>query len=231
MLAAFEHERQHVENKNDKTWNDLQNDIARNVDIKTLQKEVSGLSGNAFYEGLNINVLADEYIAHIAQQTFEGKEVKSILKYKNTIQDEYRRRNGNRLAILGRESYTDEATEGNIRQGKFDNVAEEGRFLGSNQVSEEEQQIIFEAKVNDTYLKAPNGKSTNLNEKQWVQVRTKAFKDWFGDWENDPENASKVVDENGEPLVVYHGGANIIAFDYDKIGMQGRSEGEFKILN
>lgn len=37
------------------------------------------------------------------------------------------------------------------------------------------------------------------------QIHTKQFKDWFGDWENDPENASKVVDESGEPLVVYHG--------------------------
>ena len=36
-------------------------------------------------------------------------------------------------------------------------------------------------------------------------MRTKAFKQWFGDWQNDPENSSKVVDENGEPLVVYHG--------------------------
>ncbi|MBQ9693720.1 MAG: hypothetical protein IJV69_03085, partial [Kiritimatiellae bacterium] len=55
------------------------------------------------------------------------------------------------------------------------------------------------------WLKAPNGKPTNLTERQWVQVRTPAFKQWFGDWENDPENASKVVDENGEPLAVFHG--------------------------
>ena len=32
-------------------------------------------------------------------------------------------------------------------------------------------------------MKAPNGKPTNLTERQWVQVRTKAFKEWFGDWE------------------------------------------------
>ena len=32
-------------------------------------------------------------------------------------------------------------------------------------------------------MKAPNGKPTNLTERQWLQVRTKAFKDWFGDWE------------------------------------------------
>ena len=32
-------------------------------------------------------------------------------------------------------------------------------------------------------MKAPNGNPTNLTERQWLQVRTKAFKDWFGDWE------------------------------------------------
>jgi predicted RNA methylase len=40
---------------------------------------------------------------------------------------------------------------------------------------------------------------------QQDQTRTAEFKRWFGDWENDPENASKVVDENGKPLVVYRG--------------------------
>lgn len=70
---------------------------------------------------------------------------------------------------------------------------------------DEEQLIIAKAKEEGTYMKAPNGEPTNLNQKQWVQTRTKAFKDWFGDWENDAKNASKVVDENGEPLVVYHG--------------------------
>jgi len=57
-------------------------------------------------------------------------------------------------------------------------------------------------------MKAPNGNPTNLTERQWLQVRTKAFKDWFGDWINNPQNASKVVDENSEPLVVYHGSPN-----------------------
>ena len=68
----------------------------------------------------------------------------------------------------------------------------------------EMQSIKEKAIANNTFMKAPNGKPTNLNEKQWLQVRTKTFKDWFGDWENNPSEASKVVDENGEPLVVYH---------------------------
>lgn len=33
---------------------------------------------------------------------------------------------------------------------------------------------------------------------------TPSFLEWFGDWVDNPDNASKVVDENGEPLVVYH---------------------------
>ena len=54
-------------------------------------------------------------------------------------------------------------------------------------------------------LLAPNGKPSNLTPEQYKLVRSSAFKKWFGDWENDPVNASKVVDDNGEPLVVYHG--------------------------
>ena len=69
-----------------------------------------------------------------------------------------------------------------------------------------EMQAIKDKAITDgTFMKAPNGKASNLNERQWIHVRTKAFKDWFGDWENDAENASKVVDKNSEPLVVYHG--------------------------
>jgi hypothetical protein len=55
-------------------------------------------------------------------------------------------------------------------------------------------------------LIAPNGKKSNLTPEQYKLVRTPEFKAWFGDWENDAANASKVVDEETkEPLVVYHG--------------------------
>ena len=66
---------------------------------------------------------------------------------------------------------------------------------------------------------APNGKPSNLNHEQWHLVRTPEFKAWFGDWENDPASSSKVVDENGEPLVVYHGTYvenPFYIFDFDK---------------
>ena len=81
----------------------------------------------------------------------------------------------------------------------------------------EEQEILKNApRDSKGRLLAPNSEVSNLakNEKQYAQVRTKAFKRWFGDWtkitfdDNGnlimPNDISKVVDKNGEPLVVYH---------------------------
>ena len=37
------------------------------------------------------------------------------------------------------------------------------------------------------------------------QTQSRQFKQWFGDWQNRPEQASKAVEADGAPLVVYHG--------------------------
>lgn len=75
------------------------------------------------------------------------------------------------------------------------------------------QTILDEApRDSEGRLLAPNDKPSNLPERLYAQVRTKEFKDWFGDWQNNPKNASKVVDENGEPRIVYHG-SNQYGFD------------------
>lgn len=148
--------------------------------------------------------------------------------------------------------------------------------------------ILSTAKYDkDGNILAPNGKPSNLNERQWVHVRTKAFKEWFGEWEHpkqiektittgwevsssqnwvdgstvvkrgnsyfytnddgvnieitkedydafndgkhiildkkektikiEDSNYSKVLDENGEPLVMYHrSNDNISIFDINK---------------
>lgn len=68
------------------------------------------------------------------------------------------------------------------RMAAVDKVATENggvRF----RFTEEEQTIVDKSMANGTYMKAPNGQPTKLNEKQWAQVRTKSFKKWFGDWE------------------------------------------------
>ena len=86
-------------------------------------------------------------------------------------------------------------------------------------VEKEKAAVRKKAVADGTFMKAPNGANTNLTEDQWLSVRTAAFKNWFGDWEKDPQNASKVVDENGEPRVVYHGTyGDFTVFDKAMIG-------------
>nr|DAU53939.1 MAG TPA: crystallin beta/gamma motif-containing protein [Caudoviricetes sp.] len=72
----------------------------------------------------------------------------------------------------------------------------------------------------EAYEQAKADGETELTYRQWVQVRTPAFKQWFGDWESDPANASKVVNQKtGEPLVVYHGtDAEFNVFDRNELG-------------
>lgn len=73
----------------------------------------------------------------------------------------------------------------------------------------------FRNQLGEDYQQALAAGRTELNEQQWYQVRSPQFKAWFGDWENDPANASKVINpRTGEPLVVYHGTAGKFeAFD------------------
>lgn len=44
-----------------------------------------------------------------------------------------------------------------------------------------------------------------INMKIVDATQSQQFKRWFGDWQNHPEDASKVVNEDGTPKVVYHG--------------------------
>ena len=46
----------------------------------------------------------------------------------------------------------------------------------------DESKALYQS-ANDEPLLAPNGKPSNLNAVQHAQVRTEAFKKWFGDWE------------------------------------------------
>jgi hypothetical protein len=114
------------------------------------------------------------------------------------------------------------ALDGTQAMYKDELAAKARQLSGAIKASAERAKSEYDdivAKYKDTpeWLKAPNGNATNLSERQWVQVRTPSFKSWFGDWEKharadnpvgslwSDENVSKVVDDNGEPMVVYHG--------------------------
>jgi hypothetical protein len=84
------------------------------------------------------------------------------------------------------------------------------------------------------YDQAKADGKTRLGYLQWVQVRTPAFKAWFGPWDTEPDKASKVVDpETGEPMVVYHGatsdfgeGGQAVAFDFGRTADEDLSSGK-----
>ena len=82
----------------------------------------------------------------------------------------------------------------------------------------------------------------NMNVENVMQSRQ--FKRWFGDWQNHPENASKIVNADGAPKVVYHGtNAKFNVFqsksgeywfseneDYAEAMMEERGGGEVKAV-
>lgn len=95
----------------------------------------------------------------------------------------------------------------NLNLNPDDILALSERMIG--QIKHQSSLDLIRQKYHGTsqWMTAPNGAKTHLSEQQWLQVRTREFKKWFGDWENDAANASQVLDENGEPKVVYHGTA------------------------
>ncbi|MBQ4479083.1 MAG: hypothetical protein II943_00415 [Victivallales bacterium] len=92
----------------------------------------------------------------------------------------------------------------------------DARAARLEQAEREYDEVVRKYKGTPQWMKAPNGEDSLLDERLWVQVRTPSFKAWFGDWENDSQNASKVLDGNGEPRVVYHWTPNGQFWTFDK---------------
>jgi hypothetical protein len=152
---------------------------------------------------------------------------KKVLKYLNDFAIE----NGHDV-MFGHITQKASFSKDDSRESNLDDVAMIKNWLQSNGYEICEGNNDFYKVVNNPDIRfakggliAPNGKPSNLTHQQWNLVRTPAFKSWFGDWENDPKNASKVVDENGEPLVVYHGTKKVFTSFYEKsyLGSQHQS--------
>lgn len=135
--------------------------------------------------------------------------------------------------LFGKEAYIDNLFY-RINRGKLANINYKNSPNTDRTKSYTEEELsILEKAPRDSkgHLLSSNGKPTKLSERQYAQVRTRAFKKWFGDWTkitqnedgtwNIPDDVSKVIDsETGEPKVVYHGSPNttFTVFDKEKIG-------------
>lgn len=60
----------------------------------------------------------------------------------------------------------------------------------------------------DGFIHSIREAGSPVNPKLENVTQSQQFKRWFGDWQNHPESASKVVNEDGTPKVVYHGTRN-----------------------
>lgn len=151
----------------------------------------------------------DGTVVYLGQVSRKKKDIKtvSMWKYPSAI-DEQRaieiavtsnQTFGTEAGISHKETVSDNSTPNTDANQDilFQSATEEQRQFDETAAQYGGEEVYNEAKANG---------ETELTYRQWVQVRTPAFKAWFGDWENDAANASKVVHpETGEPLVVYHG--------------------------
>jgi hypothetical protein len=105
-------------------------------------------------------------------------------------------------------------------------------YSARDEAAQQYRDVEDEYRGTEHWMKAPNGKPTKLNERQWVQARTPNFLKWFGDWTKGDiwgrDDVSKVVDENGEPLVVYHGTDKGGFYSFNEPG--GKDRGDLGIF-
>ncbi len=101
-----------------------------------------------------------------------------------------------RLAVVPEET-DEELVNGLERYGipvRTYNAKTEGARAKAVNEGVEEEHLMFREK----------DPSRSILKEEIEQTHSEAFKNWFGDWEADPEGASKIVNDDGEPKVVYH---------------------------
>ena len=144
-------------------------------------------------------------------ETWEKLKQFGIEKIRNFAESEGIRRE------ISRNGLTERETRELIRQ--YRKKADKRRvdsFLSKKRGTKAEIQRVYENGRRDSEKDRTQGKfslksldSSSLdtveNNTDNVQIKSGNFKNWFGDWENNPSKASKVVNEDGTPKVVYHG--------------------------
>lgn len=132
---------------------------------------------------LNLKRAIEQFWHWVGKNVFGIKDFKNIEEVTDRVLYNLLSNTKNNQKLPDAVTYDD---KGNVipLSKRFNKAKSDPRFqITDSALSDEEKKIVETAKANDTYMKAPNGKPTNLSEKQWAQVRTTAFKNWFGDWE------------------------------------------------
>ena len=208
------------------TYDNLMAEVGKNKSVSQIADAIQNQrKGTDDLAATNRTVAIEEAIAEIMAANETGKWNELEARYGVEIKKGQRQSTKSWLAmtaqrikeflakIFGAEraaQFSDEDVlnlVANIKKSAVGNFNESGnvRFSRNEDLTEER------------YNQAKENGETELTLHQWQQVRSPEFKAWFGDWENDPENASKVVNpKTGEPLVVYHGTNNDDFYSFEK---------------
>ena len=189
---------------------------ARGVELMKQTEVWKQVNADPNYKRLPEDLRASETLSRVAAGLFEEKQAgitddKGLFdrfrdwlrEFWNALKATFSKWTQKRLEDLSADDFARMPLRDFVEGIDLKKYVQERNF--AREVEAEKSLIRETAQADGTYLKAPNGQPSKLTADQWETVRTRQFKEWFGDWENDPDNASKVVDENGEPLVVYHG--------------------------
>lgn len=131
---------------------------------------------------------------------------------------------GNVLIEAGRNQYVAEVVVGitdrgnavfydvvDIQPTQFTTIKEEP---SPNVTTNKSPDIAYESSSDSTVPQQAAEVKGNVRYSARNQTESKEFKQWFGDWQNDPAKASKVVNPDGTPKVMYHGtNAEFTVFD------------------
>ncbi|MBR1439054.1 MAG: hypothetical protein IJ587_11015, partial [Synergistaceae bacterium] len=94
---------------------------------------------------------------------------------KRTVKGEY----------LSEEQSFEETLSQKSESDNFDTYYQDKESGNNDELNNREQmkEVRKQYEGTEQWLKASNGAQSNLNETQWLQVRTPNFKRWFGNWE------------------------------------------------
>ena len=121
---------------------------------------------------------------------------------------------GNVLIEAGRNQYVAEVVVGitdrgnavfydvvDIQPTQFTTIKKEP---SPNVTTNKSPDIAYESSSDSTVPQQAAEVKGNVRYSARNQTESKEFKQWFGDWQDDPASASKVVNKDGTPKVLYH---------------------------
>lgn len=141
---------------------------------------------------------ADDFVVYLKTGSAPNEEMKGLFaRMKEFLKNVYNAMK-DRLSPSAKKAFDDLLNSGTYGEGSESGVLFQS-VKDIPDIRSQYKEVEARYRNTDAWMKAPNGKPTNLTERQWIQVRTPAFKKWFGDWMG-KEAINRVV--NSQPFAV-----------------------------